>query len=90
MEETRNHMLVLENREHLKIEGVEEVLSFDETQLEVETSAGILLVQGEGLHVELVDVEKGRLLVTGTITVLDYDARAMGGEKQGVLSRIFR
>ena len=43
MEETRNHMLVLENREHLKIEGVEEVLSFDETQLEVETSAGILL-----------------------------------------------
>ena len=40
------HNVILENREHLSVSGVSEVISFDENQVSLVTSMGILTVGG--------------------------------------------
>ena len=41
--------LVLENREKLSISGVQDVLSFDDQVVIVETDLGLLTIKGENL-----------------------------------------
>ena len=45
------HRLQLEGREKLTVSGVEDVERFDETGIVMATSAGLLTVTGEGLHI---------------------------------------
>ena len=46
------HSVILEGREKLTISGVTDVHSFDEEQVLLETVRGMLVVRGQGLHVE--------------------------------------
>ena len=43
--------LILENREKLTISGVNDVLSFDDQVVVVETDLGLLTVKGENIRV---------------------------------------
>lgn len=82
------HHLILEGREQLSVSGVEEVESFDETQIVMYTSKGALIVRGEGLHIEKLSLDGGDLKVEGTIDSLTYEESQR--EKGGLLSRLFR
>ena len=46
------HTVILEGRERLSISGVVDVQSFDEEQVLLETVRGMMVVRGQGLHVE--------------------------------------
>ena len=46
------HSILLEEREKLRVTGVSDVQSFDEEQVLLETGKGMLIVRGQGLHVE--------------------------------------
>ena len=82
------HHLVLEDREHLTVSGVEEVESFDETSIVMVTGQGTLVVRGEGLHIETLSLDGGDLRVEGNVDSLTYESgREEGG---GWLSRLFR
>ena len=52
------HHIILEEREGLTVSGVEEVESFDENTIVMDTVRGTLVVRGEGLHIE--KTEPGR------------------------------
>ena len=80
------HRLVLEQREHLVISGVEEVARFDEETIVLTTTMGELEIQGEGLHIEKLSLEGGELHVDGTVTALIYTAE--GREEPGFLRRL--
>lgn len=54
------HSVILEGREKLTISGVTDVHSFDEEQVLLETVRGMLVVRGQGLHVERLQLEAGR------------------------------
>lgn len=56
------HTVILEGREKLSISGVVDVQSFDEDQVLLETVRGMLVVRGQGLHVERWQLEAGELL----------------------------
>ena len=64
--------LVIERREKAVVTGVENVESFDEEQVALHTSGGRLLIAGSGLHVESLQLEQGRLVVTGRIDSAAY------------------
>ena len=68
----RQQNLILENRKRLSVSGVEEVLSFDEAEVNMRTALGELIVRGEELKVEKLAVESGELRVTGKIAELTY------------------
>ncbi len=78
-EDAREHSLTLKNREMLTMNGVAEVVSFDETLVVLETSLGTLHVQGDGLQLKTLSVDGGQVEVAGTVTALIYEATRGGG-----------
>ncbi|HIT56429.1 MAG TPA: sporulation protein YabP [Candidatus Galloscillospira stercoripullorum] len=80
------HHLILEERENLSVSGVVEVRSFDENTIVMETSRGVLVVQGEDLHIEKLSLDGGDLKVEGEIDSLTYEEGGRG--KGGFLSRL--
>lgn len=81
-----NHHLILEDREKLTVSGVEEVESFDENTIVMDTAQGVLVVRGEELHIEKLSLDGGDLKVEGMIESLVYEAPRRG--KGGFLSRL--
>jgi len=66
------HTLNLENRENLLLTGIVEVLGFDETNLMLETTLGVLAIDGQGLHIAKLNVDNGEMHVEGRIVGLYY------------------
>ncbi len=64
--------IILRERREASISGVLDVLSFDDRQIEAETSGGTLILQGEELKIDGLDKEKGSLRVLGRIDRLAY------------------
>ena len=80
------HSVTLSEREKLTVTGVEEVLRFDENEVELRTARGTLLVRGEGLHVGRLAIESGELGVDGAVAELVY---ADEPERGGFWNRLF-
>ena len=80
------HRLELSGREHLLVSGVEDVERFDETGIVMSTSAGTLVVTGEGLHIGKLSLDGGELHVDGRIDSISYEELSGGG---GFFSRLF-
>lgn len=81
------HTVILEGREKLSISGVVDVQSFDEDQVLLETVRGMLVVRGQGLHVERLQLEAGELIVEGEVGSLEYDDSVQ--PRGGFFSRLF-
>ena len=67
-----SHTICLEGRKHLRIDGIEDVISYDENGMLLKTACGTLTVDGAGLHIVVLSVEKGELTVEGHICGLYY------------------
>ena len=75
----KTHNLSLEDRSRLSVTGVEDVESFDETVIVMNTSQGNLIVRGSGLHIGKISVDVGQLSVEGSISELSYEDKAPSG-----------
>ncbi len=83
----RPHTVIMEDRSRLSVTGVDEVGSFDENEIVVETNRGELVIRGEGLHIDKLSIDNGELKVTGSIGELSYEEPVPTG---GFFSRLFR
>ena len=81
----KNHGIILENREHLVISGVLDVIGFDDETVLMETELGQLTVKGQNLKVLSFTVEAGSISVEGSVSALVYT----GASKKGALKRLF-
>ncbi len=80
MAETQmRHKLTLTDRRQLTMTGVTEVLSFDETQVVLQTSLGTLIVQGQELKLKTLSPEGGQVTVDGQVAALIYEEPRQGG-----------
>ena len=70
------HRLELDGRERLVVSGVEEVERFDEEEIVMVTTAGVLVVGGNNLHIGKLNLDGGELHVDGTIHTLLYEDNA--------------
>ena len=86
----RTHKITLSGRKTCTITGVNDVLSFDVSEILLETEQGMLLIKGNDLHVNRLTLEKGEVDVEGRIDSLSYSDA--GGKKtaESLLGRIFR
>ena len=69
---TTEHILTLVARKTLKLNGVKQILSFDDQSVLFSTSCGEMEVVGEELSVDLLDLDNGNASVSGTISGLNY------------------
>ncbi|MCQ2446345.1 MAG: YabP/YqfC family sporulation protein [Clostridia bacterium] len=66
------HSIRINERNETSVTGVTDVLSFDDLQIEAETSRGTLALQGEALRIAGLDRTTGELSITGRIDKLAY------------------
>ena len=85
------HHILLEGRERLTVSGVEEVESFDENTIVLDTDMGLLTIKGQDLHVNRLSLEKGEVDLSGNIDSIAYsDVHAEQKQGENLFARLFR
>ena len=67
------HRLTLAERKKLTVTGVTEVISFEDTQVILQTGMGTLSVQGSQLQLKTLSLEGGQVEVNGSVSTLAYE-----------------
>ena len=81
--------LVLWNREKLHLQGIEDVISFDELAIYLITKDGKLLIEGNDLHITMLDVSEGNMMIDGCIRAITYNDKDPN-IKSGFFAKMFK
>lgn len=88
------YQIIMTNREHIVVEGVEHVASFDEEEIILETKMGVLLLRGKDLHITQLNLEEGNLIVEGLCKAIDFteekSSRGFKGKGKSLLNRLLK
>ena len=82
-----HHTLSLSDKSLLNLNGIKEVIGFDEQTVTVVTQFGQLIIEGDSLHIDKLNLESGDLVVTGEICSLTYEREPK--PQKSFLSRLF-
>ena len=66
------HSFISHSREGIKIDGVREVVSFDELGVMLDTVCGRMAIEGEDLHVTVLNITDGKVEVEGRVNGVYY------------------
>ncbi len=69
------HNIVMENRKKLSVSGVIEINSFNEQMIEAITEMGMLIIKGEGLHINKLNKDSKDMSIDGKISSLVYQQK---------------
>lgn len=72
------------------ITGVKEVQGFNETEINLDTELGLLVIRGTGLHVTSLNLEKGEVEIDGMLDALNYTNKQEPTSAGGLFGRLFR
>lgn len=75
----KEHKVEMLGRASLAVTGVEDVESFDEAEIVMNTSHGNLIVRGSGLHIGKINLDVGEIKVEGVINDLSYEEISTAG-----------
>ena len=87
--EKNTHNIRLEDRKRLVLDGVSDVISFDDLTVVLDTLGGRLNINGEGLHIQTLCLESGDVTVEGRIDEVVYEDESRS-VKKGIFGRISR
>lgn len=82
--------LILENREKLSVSGVNDVLSFDDQVVMVDTELGLLTVKGENIRINKLSLDTAEVIIEGNISSLLYSQKSQEKNAGTILSKIFK
>ncbi len=74
------HNVIINARESLTANGIIDVKSFDETLIVGKTEQEAISIKGENLHIDELNLETGRLEVTGKINQITYTTAYVSNE----------
>lgn len=93
-DESKEYKIMMTNRRNAVIEGVENVESFDDHEILMETKMGVLVLKGQGLHIVQLNLDEGTLIVEGHCKTLDFiddkTAKGIKDRGKGLLQRILK
>ena len=88
---SKAHKLMLSNRRTGTITGVSDVISFDITEVLLETEQGMLMIKGADLHVNRLTLEKVEIDIEGRIDSLAYsDVNSYQKQGESLIGRLFK
>ena len=90
MENKKNFIqnIILENREKLSVSGVNDILTFDEDEILLDTELGTLRISGHNLKVEKLSVDTGEIVAKGEIASMVYTEENV--QKGGFFKSMFK
>ena len=84
------HGLTLKERKYGKLTGVQDIHSFNENEILLQTEAGKVQIKGEQLHVKSLDLEKGEAKIEGKVNSVSYLTKNAQKKEEPLLKRMFR
>ena len=66
------HSFSSSGRDGIAVSGVTDVVSFDDRGVVMETACGSMAVEGEGLHITVLNIGDGRVNIEGKINGVYY------------------
>lgn len=83
--------IIIENREKISISGVVDVESFNDECVVIHTELGVLIVRGEDLRINKLNLDNSELNIEGDIISCEYSDRDGSGTKGfGFLNKMFK
>ena len=82
--------LILENRGKLSVSGVNDVLSFDDQVVMVDTELGLLTVKGENIRINKLSLDTAEVIIEGEISSMAYSPNKQEKNAGTLLSKIFK
>lgn len=87
----RPHRLELSNRGMGSVTGIQDVVSFDENQIILDTDMGLLTIKGKSLHVSRLTLEKGEVDIEGTFDSMVYSSNESYRKSgESLFNRLFK
>ena len=83
------HVVNIDTRERVSVTEVTDIESFNEEIVFLTLKNGGLVIRGENLHIQKLDLEEGRVLILGAISSAVYTEKRDKQEK-GFLKRILK
>lgn len=77
-ENLSHHQIIMQNRSLLELTDVEDVDTFDDSEVVVKTTLGDLIIKGHHLHVLKLNLENGSLSIDGKVDSLTYSEPTRG------------
>lgn len=84
----RNHTVYIDNRESLVVTDVSDVASFSEDTVLFTLSQGGLMVKGDNLHMQQLDLETGKAVLSGSVQSAVYTQKK--NREKNLLSRLLK
>lgn len=85
------HVLSISNRESVNVNGVLEMISFDDQEIILNTDLGTLTLKGEELHIKTLNLDLGTLEVEGLVNAVNYGPKKTAkGKGKGIIDRLLR
>ncbi|MDO4542401.1 MAG: YabP/YqfC family sporulation protein [Bacillota bacterium] len=89
--EGKEHNIKIAGRQFMEISGVLQADSSEEKQVNLRTSMGEMVIEGEGLQIRHLDLNSGNAVVSGKVNAVLYPVKEMRskGKKNGI-TRFFK
>lgn len=88
---SQRHTFYMQDRKEVHLSGVQDVRSFDEQEVVLETDMGVLLIRGSGLHMGRFTLEKGEIDIDGRVDSFVYtDKKGHGKNNESFFARLLR
>ena len=89
--ENKLHSLTIKNRQGIQVEGVLEVVRFDDSEVILETVCGTLSIDGEGLHLSEWNAERGLAAFEGRVDAVTYfDKKQEDSKTHGLFGKLLK
>ncbi len=87
---SQGHQLTLVDRSEITITGIKHVDSFDDDEVMLQTTLGILFLKGEGLNVNQLNLEEGKISIVGQVNSIEYLEEEQLNRGKGIIKKIFK
>lgn len=86
MDKQKEHSITLVGRTSVTLKGVEEVMSYDENNIVMQTNLGQLTLDGSGLNIVKLNLGDGEVCAEGRVDAIYYMEQ---NGKRSLFSKIF-
>lgn len=91
MEKQNNHELHLISKKKLQVSGVQKIESLNSEEFIINTNMGTLIIIGDKLVMQQLDIDKGNIWIDGIIHSISYvQEHKQVKEKNSFLGKIFK
>lgn len=83
----RNQNIMVEDRENMTVTGVEQVESFNENTIILNTIKGGIIIKGENLNISKLNLDDGNVKIQGKINGINYSNKET---PKNIMGKLFK